>query len=197
MNSEVIMTMVDSQGYGFVDLVANTTDSSSSLDSEKVNITGDVKASDAKFATKDCTPTLKVAYRWGVREVSVGDKLTGYEINPKRLDGYERGFYLKHVLDADDIVLENYVCYVIDDSEYCIRGGGSDYYSNNLSTINSTPGAQQCVSSSNSDCKSQFSKFSVTASPYGYVRADGNDGSMCVIQGYAKASAACNLPGVA
>lgn len=190
--NEITMTMVDSDGNGFVDLVANTNDDSKSINNEKVNTTGDIKISDAKIALQNCTSSLKTVYRWDVRLVSVGDTLTEYETDPKELDRYSTGFYLKHTLDRGDVVIDSYVCYLLNNTEYCIQGGKTSYYNNNLSIINSSPGSVQCVSSSTEDCISQFAKFSVTASPYGYVRADGN--GSCVIQGHG--SSQCDLPGV-
>lgn len=193
--NEITMTMVDSQGNGFVDLIANSSDDSKSIDNNKVNATGTMKVSDAKIATKNCIPTLKTIYRRNYRRVSIGQDIDQintdfvYATDPTELYKYEAGFYLKHLLDNDNIVLANYVCYVLDGTEYCLQGGSSSYYSNNLSIINSSPGASQCVSSSTEDCISQFTKFSVTASPYGYATVKDNDDN-CYVDAFN--SSACD-----
>ena len=67
--------------------------------------------------------TTTTVYRWSDEEISIGDTIVpaNYTTDSSTLG---KGFYLKHVLDKDNKVIESWVCA----NEKCVRGGSSEFY---------------------------------------------------------------------
>ena len=75
-----------------------------------------------------------VVYRWSKEDVSIGDIINPDDTSKFTKDASTLGKnnYLKHVLNKDNKVTESYVCVILKDKEYCLRGGkdnnGNSFY---------------------------------------------------------------------
>ena len=82
---------------------------------------------EAYVATKEQTGNTSITvYRWSSEDMSEGDTLESdaYTTDPSTLG---KDYYLKHVLDENNKILESYTCVKYNTKESCVRGG-QDYY---------------------------------------------------------------------
>ena len=78
------------------------------------------------------TTTSTIVYRWSTDIIKTGDIIdpsdtTKFTTNPSTLG---KEYYLKHVLDKDNKVIESYVCAVLKSKEYCLTSGEYGYSEN-------------------------------------------------------------------
>ena len=109
-------------------------------------------------------------YSWNTSIVSLGatkDLITGYTTDYTALS---KNFFLKHNLASDNIVESNEVCYILNGTIYCLKGGSADYYEENSATLLTSIGEDNCsVDSDRIECS--MSGFTAGAYNDGRVAA--------------------------
>ena len=101
---------------------------------------------------------------------SIGEIMTGnYVDDPSELTGnIPNTLYLKHVLNYSNVVLKSYVCYVMNNTEYCLQGEKtedenhqthpSQYYQSNIYVIASL-GQVSCTTNDEECIFSHFNAY--------------------------------------
>ena len=78
-----------------------------------------------------CT-VVTIVYRWSTDEIKIGDTMNDPAKYTKDSSTLDKNYYLKHILDKDNKVIESYACAILKDNEYCVRGGkdnsGNSFY---------------------------------------------------------------------
>lgn len=72
----------------------------------------------------------KIVYRWSTDSVKIDDTIDTSDTAKFTKDSTTLGknYYLKHMIDKDNKVIESYACLKYNDKEICLRGGSSAYY---------------------------------------------------------------------
>ena len=75
-----------------------------------------------------------VVYRWSTDEIKIGTTIDPNNTSKFTKDASTLGksYYLKHVLDKDNKVTESYACAILKGKEYCVRGGNTSFYADNV-----------------------------------------------------------------
>ena len=130
-------------------------------------------------ATEKDSSSSNVVYRWSRDIINSGDTLepsdaTKYTKDPTTLG---KNNYLKHVLDKDNKVTESYACAILNNKEYCLRGGDSSfYYTENAVILSEMRDAGlNCGSKDTESFCSGDSFYSLFASEAGTVVAGGEE----------------------
>ena len=85
---------------------------------------GSASTGDDKPTIPD-TPSTTVVYRWSEEEINILDVIDPNDTSKFTKDANTLGknYYLKHVLDKDNIILETYACSKLNGKEYCLTTG--------------------------------------------------------------------------
>ena len=81
-------------------------------------------------ATEKENDSSTIVYRWSENSINIGDTINPDDTTKYTKDSTTLGkeFYLKHLLDRDNKVVDSYVCLKYSGKESCLRGGSTDYY---------------------------------------------------------------------
>ena len=78
-----------------------------------------------------CT-VVTIVYRWSTDEIKIGDTMNDPAKYTKDSSTLDKNYYLKHILDKDNKVIESYACAILKGKEYCVKGGkdnnGNSFY---------------------------------------------------------------------
>ena len=86
-----------------------------------------------KYNDNKCK-VVTVVYRWSEDRIKIGDTIDLSDASKFAKDASTLGknYYLKHILDKDNKVIESYACAILKDKEYCLKGGrdnnGNSFY---------------------------------------------------------------------
>ena len=71
-----------------------------------------------------------IVYRNTNDTIKIGDTIDPSDTSKFTKDAstLEKSYYLKHVLDKDNKVVESYACGIFGGTEYCVRGGDPSFY---------------------------------------------------------------------
>lgn len=133
-------------------------------------INGD-KTIEVTVSLSECnTSASNCVYSWSTSYVSLGaskDSISGYTTDYTTLG---KNYFLKHNLTNDNTIESQEVCYLLNGSEYCLKGGSSNYYETNKTTLITSFGEDSCaVNSDYVDCSA--SDFGVIVYVSGSVSA--------------------------
>ena len=147
--------------------------------------------SKAYEATEKGNVSSTIVYRWSKDKIKIGATIdpsdtSKFTTNPSTLG---KGYYLKHVLDKDNKVIESYVCAVLKGKEYCLMNGEYGYsenesdYTGNVLIIKKiedekNEGIRCDFSASNSGCYGDSIEFHAMSTTD--VHVFGADGSCSV-----------------
>ena len=141
----------------------------------------------------DTGNTQTIVYRYSTEKISIGDTIdpsdtTKFTTNSSTLGS---DYYLKHVTDVNNEVIESYVCARFNNKETCLRGGSSSYYGyadnandytgNVLILKNIEAEGLSCYFTANSSYCEEDYLISMDAYPDGKVSAF--DSYACVVSG--------------
>ena len=103
-----------------------TTDSTMTIGDYDVKYNEENKKYEASRKENSST----VVYRWSTDTINIGDTINLSDTSKLTKDAstLEKSYYLKHVLDKDNKVIESYACAIFNSKEYCVRGGNSSFY---------------------------------------------------------------------
>ena len=103
-----------------------TTDSTMTIGDYDVKYNEENKKYEASRKENSST----VVYRWSTDTINIGDTINLSDTSKFTKDAstLEKSYYLKHVLDKDNKVIESYACAIFNSKEYCVRGGNSSFY---------------------------------------------------------------------
>ena len=108
-----------------------------------------------------------VVYRWSTDNIKIGDTINPNDTAKFTKDPATLGkdYYLKHVLDKDNKVIESYACAILNSKEYCLRGGNEDYYVGNMSILKGieTEGIACTFNESGSQCNTDHINLSASS----------------------------------
>ena len=92
---------------------------------------GNASTGDDKPTILD-TPSTTVVYRWSADEIKIGATIDPNNTSKFTKDASTLGksYYLKHVLDKDNKVIESYACAILRGKEYCLTNGEYGYATN-------------------------------------------------------------------
>ena len=145
--------------------------------SENYSSVGEAYADYSVFSTKtDCENIMSTSCTSGTATLSAGDYSTSASTLGKT-------YYLKHEV-TDDIITASYVCFVTD-TEHCMQGGNSSYYSANKTLLQSqeswfTGQSGSCNFGGDSSVCS-YSALSANAYSDGYEYAGVSGGDRCLV----------------
>ncbi len=82
-----------------------------------------------KYNDNKCK-VVTVVYRWSEDRIKIGDTIDPSDTSKFAEDASTLGknYYLKHILDKDNKVIESYACAILKDKEICLRGGDLSFY---------------------------------------------------------------------
>ena len=93
-----------------------------------------------------------VVYRYGTNTVNIGDSITGFDYT-EDYTTLNKNFFLKHNISNEGTVESSEVCYIKDNSLYCLKGEKTDdkeegyisqYYEENTNTLKTSFGESNC-----------------------------------------------------
>ena len=109
-----------------------TTDTTMTIGDYDVAYNEDNKKYEA--TEKGSASSTTVVYRWSTDTIKTGDTINPSDTSKFTKDAstLEKSYYLKHVLDKDNKVIESYACAIFNSKEYCVKGGkdnnGNSFY---------------------------------------------------------------------
>ena len=121
-------------------------------------------------------------YRWSDQAVSIGDSLTSITGTTRDYTTLNKQFFLKHDIENYEVTA-SYVCYILNSTEYCLKGGDNgDSYESNKQILNTLFGASNCSETNGSsysyyECRS--GSLTARTSLNGGVNVD--DGTYCQV----------------
>ncbi len=83
-------------------------------------------------ATEKENDSSTIVYRWSEDSIKIGDKIDSSDSTKYTTDSttLKKDYYLKHVLDKDNKVIESYACAIFNSKEYCLTNGEYGYAEN-------------------------------------------------------------------
>jgi len=133
------------------------------------------------ITSSEYNPTY--VYRYGENTISIGDPSSNITGGTSSSSTLNKQFYLKHAID-NNTVAESYVCYTLNNNEYCLKGGDTTAYNDNKSILQNSFGSSNCNETNETTywyygCSS--GSLGAYAYSFGDVDAYDGDSYCCVI----------------